>query len=1120
MDVCTDCRESESLQTSETVLSTVMNEELSLEKSFKKVDHSGSECHTDSDLANMPTSNSKIVKEFIETPQKCENENIHFSGATMYVLEERNRTMKDPVVADRPKECTIVPSVEQSVIYSDSSRPMEYTRPVSLTFVCSDMKTTVVDGCPRSPLDSPVESLAGLFEILYDKSPVSPTDICFELSDDLHMNCKQTAHGIVNVMSDTCEEYTKTSKQFLPPGNLSDKCTRQNVSINFKPLEPASISELGVDVLSKACTNPCTNSQSPFNYSQLNSRSEALVVIDEFSSDTNNNIKTITVEDHTSDVQNTLPSSLLKYNSFTTNRKCLVSDEVEHCKHADFFSVPTVITPFKTPEMETAMDCKDNIAKPSDLAACSNNRDVTQRQLCDRCGKEECQLHWTAAEETAGGFQFKDTDATSQGRTAVVQTLSSLHTDNKYSAHEMVNANSSNSDVVYLHAPQTHLELVWEEKKVPLNCSVEVADTHTLEKMERILETNSPESTESLCETSDCRTLCTQPLQPPNAEAFVACCRMLPVTNLEAIVESDCSPESPCVMEDGLDDHQRGSPLSEGGSDDEWSSCDNITNRIFPHSNISAVSRNAREMKEANAFENEPDAGDAPMMLNGIDNCDGNSGSSFVSQELISGTNNEEIEDSTQSPSRLATTKRNQSGKGSMFSVFSRMPSFRKTKREQKGNNKADPEVEDSEDSHEREEVKPNLTPSKAHPSFYKNPVSQSSDHLIDIMKNSDHSNDDVFEKAFALNLQNREKYAQCASQNVPHSSQQQNKDGEALNFKTYPMTDGLQQKRSKSTDNLNLRMKLAMAHKSLSSLFEPKYLERDNQEQILPTQNEEVGTRQSWRKTKRSKDVEPYKKTLSVPGTACDASAHQNHGDCSFCSPQSKSRLHSSPASQKTLRNVCHSETQNFKSAPQESLEDTAEKNCLEGSEPPNAVSSDSDHASLDGFEAGHVENRSQSPVHPSVLALANHPTWGRSVSYFEAADSPTRPMSPKPNSPGLWTHRRSFRYPSRSVASSLCSLGQGMSVDGLSDPPQKPKSLKPRTAQLTTAHSFDSEYLLEDSSSDIQSQCSLTSGSTTSKPEVSQNTFLNVIVHVTFVFNHTDRSHITGKKLALGMF
>ncbi|KTG40618.1 hypothetical protein cypCar_00039497 [Cyprinus carpio] len=218
---------------------------------------------------------------------------------------------------------------------------------------------------------------------------------------------------------------------------------------------------------------------------------------------------------------------------------------------------------------------------------------------------------------------------------------------------------------------------------------------------------------------------------------------------------------------------------------------------------------------------------------------------------------------------------------------------------------------------------------------------------------------------------------------------------------------EGFQQKRSKSTDNLNLRMKLAMAHKSLSSLFESRYPERDNQEQIAQSENEE---------------------------------------------------------------------------------EQSEDRKYLEGGELPCAPYLDSDQISEDGFESS-VEDRSQSPVHPTVFALANQmsPTWTRSLSCFETTDTPTRPMSPKPHSPGLgWTHRRSFRYPSRSVASSLCSLGQGVSTDGISDPPQRPTSLKPRTAQLTTTHSFDSESLLEDSSSDSQSQNSLNSASLINKPEV----------------------------------
>ncbi|XP_058615083.1 uncharacterized protein LOC131529392 isoform X3 [Onychostoma macrolepis] len=533
-------------------------------------------------------------------------------------------------------------------------------------------------------------------------------------------------------------------------------------------------------------------------------------------------------------------------------------------------------------------------------------------------------------------------------------------------------------------------------------------------------------------------------------------------------------------MENGLGEQQGGSPLSEGGFSEEWSSCDDVTNQ--PHEDISAMCTKANVA----TVMNEPDAGETMSSLsNGFDSSDGYSVSSFVSQDLDSSTNSEETEDSTQSSSSLrgsARNKRTQSGKGSVFSVFSRMPSFRKIKREHKGNSKVDPEIKDSsEDGDERGELKYNMSPTrnKSNPSLYKTSISQSTDHLTDITKLVDHSTDDIFEKAFTLNMQNREKYT--ISQNL----YQQHKDGDALDFRVSPTTEGLQQKKSKSADNLNLRMKLAMAHRSLSSLFESRYPERDNQEQIAQSENEDVKTKQSWRKSKRSKEAELCKRTLSVPGMVCDKSIHQSHIDCAFCAPQNRSRLNSSPASQKSLRNTCHSDSQSLKSGLQEQSEDSKYP---EGGELPCAPYLDSDQISEDGFESN-VEDRSQSPVHPTVFALANQmsPTWTRSLSCFETTDTPTRPMSPKPHSPGLgWTHRRSFRYPSRSVASSLCSLGQGVSTDGLSDPPQRPTSLKPRTAQLTTTHSFDSESLLEDSSSDSQSQNSLNSASLINKPEV----------------------------------
>ncbi|XP_051990072.1 uncharacterized protein LOC127649148 isoform X3 [Xyrauchen texanus] len=1049
--------------------------------------------------------NSKVPcnkqDEFIKAQACVSTKSADNEDYTDDVLEETNNNMQHHIVIECPNECIIVPSFEQSVIYSDNLGCMEYTKHKS-------MRVSAVDGCPSSPVDSHVESLDGLSEILSDKSPVNATDICLELSNDLHMNCKQVAHCFVDVMSDTYEDYTETSKQFHQPGNQFNKHTRQNKSIKFETFEPANISNLNVDILSNAQSNPCTNTQSPFDYSQLSSRNEALRTTGEYNSDTNNNIKTITLEDSASGLQNSLPSSLIKYNTFTNNTRFLVSEGVDHFKENAPPLLNSSATPLKATEIKTAMDYKDNVAKSPDLSACFSHKDVTQKQLCDCCGGKDCQcLFAVEGEQTARAFQFKDTDGIRQCSTTVLQTSSTMYTDDHHNTHGIFNADSANcefSHVFHLHA---HIQ---EANMLPLSSSaLKVNDTCTSEytgrRLQTSFKTSSPGSTVSLCEPSACSNpLSTQSFQISKNSAtestFVECCPMFPITSLEAILESDSSLESSFVMENGLEKQQRGSPLSEGGFNEEWSSCDEITNRNVPHSpyesNISAICTNVSEMnanvatvKEVSTVMNQPDAEEtlAPQ-LNGVDNCDGHSLSSNVSQDLDSSTNSEETEDSTQSPSSLhgfARIKRNQSGKGSMFSVFSRMPSFRKTKREHKGNNKVD-----QEEGEGQEEVRYTKTPicNNAHPSLYKSLMSQSTDHFTDIMKDDDHSNDDIFEQADALNLQIREKYTQ--SQNSYYSSnvQHQHKDVGALHFTASSMTEGLQQRKSKSTDNLNLRMKLAMAHRSLSSLFESKCPEKEYQEQILHSEKEEGKTNQPWKKMKRSKEAEIYKRTLSIPETICDKSAHQSHSACAYCAPQSRSRLHSSPGSQLHLKNICHSDQLSLKTAPQDQLGGTLEKKCLEGGELPSAASSDSDQASVESFEAVRkVDDSLQSSLHPTSLALANQmsPSWGRSLSCFEATDNPTRPMSPKPNSPGLLGQRRSFRYSSRSVASSLCSLGQGVSVEGLSDPPQRPKSLKPRTAQLITAHSFDSEYLLEDSSSDSQSQTSLISGSLINKPE-----------------------------------
>ncbi|KAJ8409542.1 hypothetical protein AAFF_G00229430 [Aldrovandia affinis] len=160
---------------------------------------------------------------------------------------------------------------------------------------------------------------------------------------------------------------------------------------------------------------------------------------------------------------------------------------------------------------------------------------------------------------------------------------------------------------------------------------------------------------------------------------------------------------------------------------------------------------------------------------------------------------------------------------------------------------------------------------------------------------------------------------------------------------------------------------------------------------------------------------------------------------------------------------------TPSSRGAPQEPLEDSLEESKSEETRrrvPPNGLSLICPDVSQPPWEESDFPPlrgcRPTLPLSPNTvatLALQLAPSWARSLGSFEGMDSPLRPMSPKPQSPCSGIHRRSFRYPSRATAVSLLSLGQGMSMEGLSDPPEKPKTLKPRTAQLPSVTSLNTE-------------------------------------------------------------
>uniref|UniRef100_A0A8C7KX27 Uncharacterized protein n=1 Tax=Oncorhynchus kisutch TaxID=8019 RepID=A0A8C7KX27_ONCKI len=317
--------------------------------------------------------------------------------------------------------------------------------------------------------------------------------------------------------------------------------------------------------------------------------------------------------------------------------------------------------------------------------------------------------------------------------------------------------------------------------------------------------------------------------------------------------------------------------------------------------------------------------------------------------------------------------------------------------------------------------------------------------------------------------------------------------------------------KRSKSSDSLNLRMRFAQAHKSLSSLFESRSMDKENEEEQvnIETGSEgEVGrAKQSWRRLKRerAKEAELLRRTLSVPvgdgvkgGDGEDGGVRtprQTHSDYASRSPS----VLSVPGSPSSLRALCLTDPltkRGFQDSHSVAGENTplgckSEGQRRKGKVPPNGLSinfSDSGPHSSDDSEAPPTNDSSPlSPMSPASLAtLANQLSWSSSRSpggaYESTAssmaatpDTPVRPMSPKPHSPRPAAQHRPFRYPqsasSRASALSLLLMAQSASVEGLSDPPEKPKTLKPRAGPLGSS----SLSPLEDSGVDSQSQISL---------------------------------------------
>ncbi|KAL4635903.1 hypothetical protein GN956_G13623 [Arapaima gigas] len=433
-----------------------------------------------------------------------------------------------------------------------------------------------------------------------------------------------------------------------------------------------------------------------------------------------------------------------------------------------------------------------------------------------------------------------------------------------------------------------------------------------------------------------------------------------------------------------------------------------------------------------------------------------------------------------QKPAKNKESKSGSATKGSKFSVFTRIPSFRRGKSQAR-------ESKSEDDEGSKEAKMSGGGNGEPHTSLCRAHLSQSTDHLRDVGRQYENTDDNVFEGVSPCHISFGSREVdeggfQPSNPDASHTGGLEARVADSRDIPRNPTLEGKSPRRSKSTDNLNLRMRLVLAHKSLSSLFDSKSPEKENAEQSpRPKNNLVTGFPQPL--AKQAKEVEVLKRTMSVPDGGKARSAQQVVRD--------RLILQRSPSKvQSNLRASFHGDQVKTKAVAQEISEGFDERRSqnIRRAKLPNHSKSTTHDPPHDSRILCSKDSGPLFPVNCTSMAPLAHqhaPSWARSLGSFDGVEVPLRPMSPKPESPRSWNHHRSFRYPSRVFASSLTSLGQGVSVEGLCEPPERPKTLKPRISQLVLAHSVDTERPWENSDFGSRSQDVLVASTSVSEFE-----------------------------------
>ncbi|KAL8187536.1 UNVERIFIED_CONTAM: hypothetical protein K2H54_050250 [Gekko kuhli] len=303
--------------------------------------------------------------------------------------------------------------------------------------------------------------------------------------------------------------------------------------------------------------------------------------------------------------------------------------------------------------------------------------------------------------------------------------------------------------------------------------------------------------------------------------------------------------------------------------------------------------------------------------------------------------------------------------------------------------------------------------------------------------------------------------------------------------------------KKNKNTDSKKFRTKLALAHRSFSSFFESKSLEKENAEQSpkISMKNEKEKAKlyqSSWKAFLKSKEADGLKRSAFTSHPTLQSSCTRRSPG-SFARRASKEKLEchsgqvcmSSGVSNGSSTEAGHSDssgTSDFMPVDdrrgRRGISHELSVNC-----PHSPECNGKEEATGNDKDASFEEFWLRSPVSPIDLhsSFSHFTPSCPQLSMYERKDMPCRPMSPKPQSPRT-SSRKSFHYPGRLSSTSMISLGNISVMDSNLETPERPKTLKPRSSFLLSMHSLDNNYQREDSGISSQSQISLNTASSVS--------------------------------------